>query len=143
MFWNKKEENIEEHKEILMLDLNEVLEVIKIWNKATFPEATLAGQLAKLEEEIKEFTDAKDNEAHAQELADIFIVLGGLRRFESLIGNMQEKFLTKEMPVAVLAKLIVSIIQKMEINMKRTWEKDSEGKYHHKEPKTPKKGKKK
>lgn len=141
--FRRKEEKLEEQRTILMLDLHEILDVIKTWNKATFPEATLAGQLAKLEEEIKEFTEADNDEARAQELADIFIVLGGLRRFESLIGNMQEKFFTKEMPVAVLAKLIISIIQKMEVNMKRTWEKDSDGKYRHKEPKTPKKGKKK
>ena len=127
MFWNKKKDNEEENL-VLKLVLDCELDKIKKWNEETFPEATLGGQLEKLEEEINEFCNAKELEDQKKELADVFIVLGGLRRWESKIGNMQEVRLTETMPAAVLAELLINIHKKMEINRKRVWEKSGNGK---------------
>lgn len=134
MFWNKKKDN-EEENFVLKLVLNCELDKIKKWNEETFPEATLGGQLEKLEEEINELCNAKELEDQKKELADVFIVLGGLRRWESKIGNMQEVRLTETMPAAVLAELLMNIHKKMEINRKRVWKKSGNGKFHHEEVK--------
>jgi hypothetical protein len=49
--FNKKNTEIEkEIKEIVLSALHLELEEIKEWNEETFPDATLSGQLAKLEE---------------------------------------------------------------------------------------------
>ena len=117
----------------LMLALHCELEEIKQWNEETFPDATLGGQLAKLEEEFEEFFTAKEIEDQRKEMADIFIVLGGLRRWKSRIGNNQEITLTEDMPIEVLSNLLFEIDKKMEINRKRVWKKSGDGKFHHKE----------
>ncbi len=127
----KKEEN--EVKFGLMLALHCELEKIKQWNEETFPDATLGGQLEKLEEEFEEFFTATELEDQRKEMADIFIVLGGLRRWKSRIGNNQEITLTKNMPIEVLGDLLLDIDKKMEINRKRVWKKSGDGKFHHKE----------
>ena len=46
-----------------------------------FPKATLESQVWKLEEEIEEFCNADLPEASIREIADIWIVLGGLYRW--------------------------------------------------------------
>ena len=61
--------------------LKKKLEEIKEWNAETFPDATPEGQLAKLDEEFGELDEAKTMEEREKELADIFIVLGGLLRW--------------------------------------------------------------
>lgn len=133
MFWNKKKD--EETKNVLLLALNCELNAIKEWNEKTFPDATLAGQLAKLEEEIEEMMQAKNNEDKMKELADVFIVLGGLRRWNSKIGISQENCHVAIMDTPILTNLIVEIAQKMEINLKRVWKKSGNGKFHHEEVK--------
>ena len=134
MFWNKKKDN-EEENFVLKLVLNCELDKIKKWNEETFPEATLGGQLEKLEEEINELCNAKEFEDKRKELADVFIVLGGLRRWKSLVGNSQENQLTKDMPQVGLVDLLIKIEEKMEINRKRIWKKSGDGKFHHEEAK--------
>lgn len=134
MFWNKKEKD-EEAKYVLLLALNCELNDIKKWNEETFPDATLGGQLEKLEEEFNEFFNAKEVKDQRKELADVFIVLGGLRRWESKIGNNQEISLTEQMPVEILGNLLIDIHNKMEINRKRVWKKSGNGKFHHEEVK--------
>lgn len=133
MFWNKKKD--EEGKYVLLLALNCELNDIKKWNEETFPDATLGGQLEKLEEEFNEYFNAKEVEDQKKELADVFIVLGGLRRWKSLIGNNQEITLTETMPIPVLGDLLININKKMEINRKRVWKKSGNGKFHHEEVK--------
>lgn len=108
------------------------LENIREWNKKTFPDATLAGQLMKLEEEINEFCMAKKDKKQDEELADVFIVLGGLRRWNSRIGAYYENTLLEDMTLLTMHKLYNSIKHKMEINRKRVWKKSGDGKFHHK-----------
>lgn len=129
----KQAECEEEMKFGLMLALNCELEKIKEWNEETFPDATLGGQLEKLEEEFEEWLSAKNKEETSKEFADIFIVLGGLRRWKSHIGSNQEITLTENMPIEVLGNLLIDINKKMEINRKRVWKKSGDGKFHHKE----------
>lgn len=129
----KQAECEEEMKFGLMLALNCELEKIKEWNEETFPDATLGGQLEKLEEEFEEWLSAKNKEETSKEFADIFIVLGGLRRWKSYIGSNQEITLTENMPIEVLGNLLIDINKKMEINRKRVWKKSGDGKFHHKE----------
>lgn len=133
MFWNKKKD--EERKFALLLALNCELDEIKEWNEETFPDATLGGQLEKLEEEFNELCNAKKFKNKRKELADVFIVLGGLRRWKSLVGNYQENQLIKDMPQTGLADLLINIEEKMEINRKRVWKKSGNGKFHHEEAK--------
>ena len=133
MFWNKKKD--EEAKYVLLLALNCELNDIKKWNEETFTDATLGGQLEKVEEDFNEFFNAKEVEDQRKELADVFIVLGGLRRWGSKIGNNQEISLTEQMPVEILGNLLIDIHNKMEINRKRVWKKSGNGKFHHEEVK--------
>lgn len=123
-----------ERKEQLLFALNIILHDVAKWNKETFPDATLAGQLSKLEEEFKEFDEAKE-ENQMKELADIFIVLGGLKRFESVIGAYIEEDMIKQLTWRTLGVLICAICDKMEINRKRVWKKSGDGKFHHEEVK--------
>lgn len=114
--------------------LENQLEEIKKWNEETFPDATLAGQLAKLEEEFIEFDEAINGgnvEEIQKEMADIFIVLGGLRRWESRIGGMITNSILEGMPATVFDGLLKGITKKMEINRKRTWKKSGDGKFQH------------
>ena len=134
--FGKKKKQAECESEVkfgLMLALHCELEKIKQWNEETFPDATLGGQLEKLEEEFEEFFTATEIEDQRKEMADIFIVLGGLRRWKSRIGNNQEITLTEDMPIEVLGDLLLDIDKKMEINRKRVWKKSGDGKFHHKE----------
>lgn len=114
--------------------LQNQLEEIKKWNEETFPDATLAGQLAKLEEEFIEFDEAINGgnvEEIRKEMADIFIVLGGLRRWESRIGGMITNSMLEGMPATVFDGLLKGIAKKMEINRNRTWEKSGDGRFQH------------
>ena len=114
--------------ESLLNRLNE----IKKWNEETFPDATLGGQLAKLEEEFEEYFNS-EGESQDKEFADVFIVLGGLRRWKSRIGACITRVLLEDMPREVYHKLITNIDNKMEINRKRVWKKSGDGKFHHTE----------
>lgn len=130
--FNKKNTAIEkEIKEIVLSALHLELEEIKEWNEETFPDATLSGQLAKLEEEFKELQEAKEEESKMKEFADVFIVLGGLRRWESHVGRHLENKFAEDMPFALLGCLLGEIQKKMKINRKRVWKKSGDGKFHH------------
>ena len=129
----KKEEN--KVKEIVLNSLKfsiiKEMEEIKKWNEETFPDATLGGQLEKLEEEYEEYFSEEDEDKQEKELADIFIVLGGLRRWKSRIGCCIENVMYEGMPPATALRLLFKIKEKMEINRKRVWEKSGDGKFHH------------
>lgn len=115
--------------------LKKKLEEIKEWNAETFPDATPEGQLAKLDEEFGELDEAKTMEEREKELADIFIVLGGLLRWKSRVGDYIANNLLDKMPNEILEKILKAIDAKMEVNKERTrkglWKKQPDGSYHH------------
>ena len=131
LFKKRNTEIEEEIKKVVLSALHLELEEIKEWNEETFPDATLAGQLAKLEEEFKELAEAKEMEEKEKELADVFIVLGGLRRWESHVGRHIENKFAEDMPFPLLGCLLGEIQKKMKINRKRVWKKSGDGKFHH------------
>lgn len=104
---------------------------VEEWNKRTFRDATLGGQLEKLEEEMTEFQKAQNKEEATKELADIFIVLGGLIRWNSRIGVFFENFYFDNLKTSALERISKAIEEKMEINRKRKWHKTGNGKFHH------------
>lgn len=97
------------------------------WHKQTFPNATLAGQLAKLEEELNEFKNAPLGQ-RSEELADIFIVLAGLRNFDSSIGRDYEQMFIWARRIK---GFFPSLVEKMEKNKQRNWKEVRPGEYHH------------
>lgn len=115
--------------------LKKKFEEIKEWNAEAFPDATPEGQLAKLDEEFGELDEAKTMEEKEKELADIFIVLGGLLRWRSRLANYVLNNLLDKMPNEILEKLLKAIDAKMEVNKERTrkglWKKQPDGSYHH------------
>lgn len=122
-------------RRILEISIDAQLDSIAKWNEETFPDATLGGQLEKLEEELKEASETTTNKDFTKELADVFIVLGGLRRWNSKVGNYHQNATLEGMPNPMMAKLLIAIIEKMEINRKRVWKKSGDGKFHHTEGK--------
>lgn len=129
--FGKRKKTELELKNILLLALCQELDSIKEWNEETFPDATLGGQLSKLEEEYEEYFSAKSQEEERKELADIFIVLGGLRRWESHVGRHLENKFAEDMPFPMLGCLLGEVQKKMKINRKRVWKKSGDGKFHH------------
>lgn len=123
MFFNRRKK-IKEKIVWQLLDVEE-------WNKRTFRDATMGGQLEKLEEEMKEFQEAPNKEEATKELADVFIVLGGLIRWNSRIGVFFENFYFDNLKTKSLEALSEAIDAKMEINRKRKWHKTGNGKFHH------------
>ena len=101
---------------------NEIIE----WHTQTFPDATMEGQLIKLEEEMNELANAENKEEELKEAADVYIVLCGLKRWNCQIG----KFITHYWFVPALT-LYKAVVQKMNKNKARTWAKTTEGSYHH------------
>lgn len=96
------------------------------WHAKTFPDATMEGQLIKLEEEMNELANSANSEEGLKEAADVYIVLCGLKRWNCQI----EKFVTRFwfVPVSTLYK---AVVEKMNKNKARVWAKTAEGTYHH------------
>lgn len=96
------------------------------WHTKTFPDATMEGQLIKLEEELNELVNAKNKKEKLKEAADVYIVLCGLKRWNSYIGKfmIQEWFLGAD-------DLYNAVVEKMNKNKARVWAKTTEGTYHH------------
>lgn len=121
-------------KEELIAELNNILTWIVMWNEQTFPDATREGQFAKLEEELLEVKQARQNWKKKKELADVVIVLGGLLRWKSLVAKIMLDDL-KKLPEEELRLLIKNVRNKMKINQERTekglWKKQKDGSYHH------------
>ena len=96
---------------------------IVAWHKKTFPDCSYESQLAKLDEELKEFVEAQRNrqiEHSYDELADVYIVsLTLAKRFDSTVGHYFLGLL-EEHPAPELSK---RVDRKMEVNQKRTWYK--------------------
>lgn len=133
-FKNKKQKPLDKLSKALILEnIDNRLNSIKRWHEKTFPDATLAGQLAKLEEEICESLKVgkKDKAALFEEIANVLIVCAGLRRFDSKIGiSIENNYLNNATP-DILSVIDLAIIQKMNKNRKRKWEKTEDGRFHH------------
>lgn len=133
-FKNKKQKPLDKLSKALILEnIDNRLNSIKRWHEKTFPDATLAGQLAKLEEEICESLKVgkKDKAAFFEEIADVLIVCAGLRRFNSKIGiSIENNYIDNATP-DILSVIDLAIIQKMNKNRKRKWEKTEDGRFHH------------
>ena len=133
-FKTKKQKPLDKLSKALILEnIDNRLNSIKRWHEKTFPDATLAGQLAKLEEEICESLKVgkKDKAALFEEIADVLIVCAGLRRFDSKIGiSIENNYLNNATP-DILSVIDLAIIQKMNKNRKRKWEKTEDGRFHH------------
>lgn len=111
--------------------INAVEKVIKKLQEIKTPEEQFIDELlAKLEEEFQEYMKAPTPEEELKELADICIVCGGLKRWNSVIGRM---VLANAMRIKnkSLPELNNAIRAKMEVNRKRKWKKSGEGKFHH------------
>lgn len=111
----------------------ELMQAVQAWHFMTFiddqPEpATLAGQLLKLEEELREVSSAKTLADKEKENADFWIVLAGLRNFDSAIGALFERLLGTFVDYSRIDRFIV---KKMTINRKRTWKNIGKGIFHH------------
>lgn len=111
--------------------MSETIETIAKWHKETFPDATIDGQKAKFEEELKEYNEA----VNMQELADMFIVACGIARFDSVAAleffAVVFKALCTWKIIGAWGVLQTVIDDKMSKNRKRVWNKTDDGRYHH------------
>lgn len=108
----------------------ELASEITEWHENCFPDATLEGQLVKLEEEFTEWMAATGVEDSGKELADIFIVCCGLGRWNSVTGRIITMGLLNDLTHYndVFYKQVYNKHQK---NKARAWAKTTEGTYHH------------
>lgn len=119
--------------------LNKASEIAK-WNKETFVDATVDGQLLKLSEEFEEMQDAIEaGDFLISENADCFIVAAALKeRFNNALGRFVLDCLIDEMTEAGeerAAEYMEAIEKKMEINKRRAaekrWKKMPDGRWKH------------
>ena len=115
--------------------LNKAAEIAR-WNKETFPDATVDGQILKLAEEFEEMRDAIEaGEFLTSEKAVCFIVAAALKeRFNNALGRFVLDYLIEEMTdesEAIAAEYFEAIEKKMEINKYRKWLKMDDGRFKH------------
>lgn len=103
-------------------------EDIVAWHKQTFPDITMGELLLKLEEELKELSDAlgKTDGSFLEEAADVYIVARALRERFNSITALHFCHTTKS------KELVQAIKDKLSKNKKRKWHK-VDGVYRHKE----------
>lgn len=109
--------------------MKETTDTIMRWHAATFPQATLAGQLEKFEEERQEYAKAKRN-TKLEEAADMYIVACGIARFDSYLGALAMAEMTDVFSHHDKRNIQKAIDKKMAINRKRSWN-CSNGYYKH------------
>lgn len=106
--------------------LNRLVDDIVKWHILMFPDVTEESQMEKLKEELKEYTDSKDD----LEIADVLIVSLVLHlRFGSLIGKYIFECFENKVGSGKANRIVA---EKMKINSARKWEFVN-GVYHHKE----------
>lgn len=97
-----------------------------------FPDATLDSQIKKFEEEYDEVQHAalvlKSDEEVKKELADLFIVACGIKRFSDPLFVILQAGLVKDVPDRV--EYAEAIVNKMNKNIKRKWN-NNDGYYKH------------
>ena len=115
--------------------LNKAAEIAR-WNKETFKDATVDGQVLKLSEEFDELRDAiEEGNFLTEEKADCFIVASALKeRFNNALGRFVLDYLIEEMTdqsEKIAAEYFEAIEKKMEINRARVWNKMPDGRFKH------------
>lgn len=97
-----------------------------------FPNATAESQLWKLEEELNEYAEAKTEEDEIKELADIWIVCGGLYRWMPRTAGVVYCFYSDDRidEMYDLYKIEQEVKRKWQINLNRKWEWNGKT-YHH------------
>lgn len=108
-------------------------EKIEEWFLESFPNVSLNAQLLKLEEECKEMLSSSSLAEAQEELADIYIVLLGLKTLDSCVGIFFSTLFNQAGTLADPLKdiLFKKVDEKMDKNSKRTWKQTSEGLYRH------------
>ena len=97
-----------------------------------FPDATLESQIKKFEEEFEEVEHAAkvlmSDEETKNELADLYIVACGIKRFSEPLFAILQAGLVKDIPDR--QEYAEAIIAKMNKNIKRKWD-NKNGLYKH------------
>lgn len=123
-----KKFNLNDYKNI-----NDLILDVQIVHEKLFPQATLASQIAKYEEESEELQLANTMEDIIEEFADVFIVACGIRRFSSILGtDLLEQVLTTIKDYDNKVTLMKAVCEKMNKNQERVWGEPSSGYYKHK-----------
>lgn len=123
-----KEMLFDEYKDVndLILDVQAIHEVL-------FPNATLASQIAKYEEESEELQLAYSLENVFEEFADVFIVACGIRRFSLILGtDLLKQIIDSVKHHDDKITLMKAVCKKMNKNQTRDWGEASSGYYKHK-----------
>lgn len=122
-----KEMFVEEYK-----DINYLIEDVVFIHKQLFPQATLASQIAKYEEETEELQLANTMDEIVEEFADLFIVACGIRRFSLVLGTDLIKYLINTVKHNDdCMTLMKTVCEKMNKNQKRDWGETYDGYYKH------------
>lgn len=134
---------IKELEQIENESLLEFMERIANKHEELFPDVTLMSQITKFSEEYNEMIEAnkhidKEPDKFLEELADMFIVACGILRFNTALGNclcksIADDFIYKEDDKGnnYLSELTTKVIEKMNKNIKRVWNKTLDGNYKH------------
>lgn len=126
-----REKRIEKALKDMYVDrLDKEVDRAKNWFEKTFKDIKMSGQLLKLEEELREIRRAPKEE-EKKELADVLIVIGGLRKFNSVLGNTLFNLIVDRMSFDEVAEMIELVNDKMIINKCRKWYKTKDGRYRH------------
>lgn len=104
-------------------------EKIEEWFLESFPNVSLNAQLLKLEEECEEMLSSSSSIEAEEELADIYIVLLGLKALDSYVGLFFSVLFNQADPLKDI--LFEKVDEKMDKNSKRIWKQTSEGLYRH------------
>lgn len=113
-------------------NFKELAEKIMEVHTQLFPDATLESQIKKFEEEFEEVEYAayvlKSDEEVKNELADLYIVACGIRRFSKPLFIILQASLINDVPNS--QEYAEAIITKMNKNIKRKWN-NKDGLYKH------------
>lgn len=97
-----------------------------------FPNATAESQVWKLEEEIGEYQKSETYEDSIKELADVWIVCGGLYRWMPRLSKAVFCFFSDDVidDVYTLSEIEKEVNRKWQVNLKRKWVWNGKT-YHH------------
>ena len=113
-------------------DFQELAEKVSEIHAQLFPDATLESQIKKFEEEFEEVEYAAkvlmSDEETKNELADLYIVACGIKRFSEPLFTILQAGLVKDIPDR--QEYAEAIIAKMNKNIKRKWNNNN-GLYKH------------
>lgn len=118
--------------------MQENIQTIMEWSAATFPDATVRGQIKKFKEEKEEWRQTKWSKntvlwnGDISELADMFIVAAGLGRLDPFESMFCMQTVAKELEESIFATrdLRAAVNAKMAINRTRRWNLKN-GQYKH------------